>query len=177
MSKRKSSTLKKSDYLHWIGELKKRYRATQIKAAVAVNSAMIEFYWNLGKDISERYPGKRRGLDFFGKLSRDLQQAIPGSGSFSTRNLKYMLAFFEMYAYRQQLVADKRSQGYVQQLVADKESRTIVSDLVCVPRGHHVQILRERRDVRCSCSGLPPCQAWLWRRRQSLAGLSGLCRR
>lgn len=141
MSKRKSSMLKKSDYLHWIGELKKRYRATQIKAAVAVNSAMIEFYWNLGKDISERYPGKRRGLDFFGKLSRDLQQAIPESGSFSTRNLKYMLAFFEMYAYRQQLVADKGSQGYVQQLVADKELRTIVSDLVCVPWGHHVQIL------------------------------------
>lgn len=141
MSKCKSSTLKKSDYLHWIGELKKRYRATQIKAAVAVNSAMIEFYWSLGKDISERYPGKRRGLDFFGKLSRDLQQAIPGSGSFSTRNLKYMLAFFEMYAYRQQLVADKGSQGYVQQLVADKELRTIVSDLVCVPWGHHVQIL------------------------------------
>ena len=141
MSKRKSSMLKKSDYLHWIGELKKRYCATQIKAAVAVNSAMIEFYWNLGKDISERYPGKRRGLDFFGKLSQDLQQAIPESGSFSTRNLKYMLAFFEMYAYRQQLVADKRSQGYVQQLVADKELRTIVSDLVCVPWGHHVQIL------------------------------------
>ena len=141
MSKRKSSTLKKSDYLHWIGELKKRYRATQIKAAAAVNSAMIEFYWSLGKDISERYPGKRRGLDFFGKLSRDLQQAIPESGSFSTRNLKYMLAFFEMYAYRQQLVADKGSQGYVQQLVADKELRTIVSDLVCVPWGHHVQIL------------------------------------
>lgn len=141
MSKRKLSTLKKSDYLHWIGELKKRYRATQIKAAVAVNSAMIEFYWSLGKDISERYPGKRRGLDFFGKLSRDLQQAIPESGSFSTRNLKYMLAFFEMYAYRQQLVADKGSQGYVQQLVADKELRTIVSDLVCVPWGHHVQIL------------------------------------
>lgn len=47
------------EYRAWIGELKKRYRATQIKAAVAVNSAMIEFYWNLGKDISEKYPGKR----------------------------------------------------------------------------------------------------------------------
>ena len=32
------------EYLAWIGELKKRYRATLIKAAVAVNSAMIEFY-------------------------------------------------------------------------------------------------------------------------------------
>ena len=44
------STLDTSEYRAWIGELKKRYRATQIKAAVAVNSAMIEFYWNLGKD-------------------------------------------------------------------------------------------------------------------------------
>ena len=35
----------------------KQYKATQCKAAVAVNSAMLEFYWNLCKDISEKYPG------------------------------------------------------------------------------------------------------------------------
>ena len=39
-------------YLEWIADLKRRYRRTQIKAAVAVNSAMLEFYWSLGKDIS-----------------------------------------------------------------------------------------------------------------------------
>ena len=37
-------------YRSWISELKKRYRATQIKAAIAVNSALLEFYWNLGKE-------------------------------------------------------------------------------------------------------------------------------
>ena len=31
------------DYGKWIAELKWRYRATQIKAAVAVNPALIEF--------------------------------------------------------------------------------------------------------------------------------------
>lgn len=46
------------EYLTWIAELKKRYRATQIKAAVAVNSALIEFYWNLGRDIGEKYARK-----------------------------------------------------------------------------------------------------------------------
>ena len=45
-------------YLEWIADLKRRYRRTQIKAAVAVNSAMLEFYWSLGKDISGKYPGK-----------------------------------------------------------------------------------------------------------------------
>ena len=32
-------------YLNWIADLKRRYRATQITAAVAANSAMLEFYW------------------------------------------------------------------------------------------------------------------------------------
>ena len=51
-------------YLAWISELKKRYKATQIKAAVAVNSAMIEFYWNLGKDICERYAGTKKSAPY-----------------------------------------------------------------------------------------------------------------
>ena len=97
-SKGKETILTAADYRQWIGELKARYRATQIKAAVAVNSALIEFYWNLGKDIGEKYPGKKRGVDFFGRLSRDLSAAIPDSGAFSVRNLKYMLNFYELYA-------------------------------------------------------------------------------
>ena len=47
---------KTPEYFAWIGELKKRYRSTQIKASVSVNSALLEFYWLLGKDIGERYP-------------------------------------------------------------------------------------------------------------------------
>ena len=42
-------------YAAWIADLKKRWRATQIKAAVAVNSALIEFYWTLGRDIAEDF--------------------------------------------------------------------------------------------------------------------------
>jgi len=101
--------LTSTTYQRWIGELKRRYRATQIKAAVAVNSALIEFYWNLGKDIGVRYPGKRRGIDFFGTLSRDLREATGEAAGFSERNLKYALHFYELYAYRQQPVADKKS--------------------------------------------------------------------
>ena len=59
-------------YLEWIADLKRRYRRTQIKAAVAVNSAILEFYWTLGRDISGKYPGKKRNLGFFDNLSNDL---------------------------------------------------------------------------------------------------------
>ena len=101
--------VKTPDYFNWIGELKKRYRATQIKAAVAVNSALIEFYWYLGKDISERYPGRKRNAHFFDELSADLKTAIPESNGLSSRNLRYICAFYEFYeslACVQQVVAN-----------------------------------------------------------------------
>lgn len=78
MKKRLEST--NENYDVWINDLKLRYRAMQMKSAIAVNSALIEFYWNLGKDISEKYVGtKIYGTDFFTRLSHDLKIAIPES--------------------------------------------------------------------------------------------------
>ena len=71
VTRKKNSILVKSgeeaqSYTAWIADLKRRYRATQVKAAGAVNSALIEFYWNLGKDIREKYVGtKIYGTGFF----------------------------------------------------------------------------------------------------------------
>ena len=110
-------------YAAWIGELKKRYRATQIKAAVAVNSALIEFYWNLGRDISERYANtKIYGADFFSRLSTDLKIAIPESSGFSTQNLRYCRMFYDFYC-------------------GIRNFQQVVGELVRVPWGHHVLIL------------------------------------
>ena len=46
--------LSDSDYKTWLIELKSKIRSVQLKAAVAVNSALIEFYWELGKMIAEK---------------------------------------------------------------------------------------------------------------------------
>ena len=111
------------DYAKWISDLKKRYRATQIKAAVAVNSALIEFYWDLGRDISEKYVGtKHYGKEFFVNLSADLRREIPGTRGFSTQNLRYCQHFYELYA---------RVPNFQQ----------VVGELILVPWGHHVQII------------------------------------
>ena len=69
-NRRKGCVLARS-YLNWIVDLKRRYRATQIKAAVAVNSALIEFYWNLGKDIAEKF-AEEPDWHFGGILSCDV---------------------------------------------------------------------------------------------------------
>ena len=50
------SILKNNDpeYREWIQELSKRFRQSQIKAAVKVNTELIRFYWSLGEDIVNR---------------------------------------------------------------------------------------------------------------------------
>ena len=131
-------------YVAWIADLKRRYRATQIKAAVAVNSAMLEFYWTLGMDISSKYPGKKRNIGFFDNLSNDLCLGIKNPVGLSARSLKYSLAFYQLYSYRQQLVADNDDAAYLQQLAEDNG----VADLMKIPWGHHIVIIGKSKGDR-----------------------------
>ena len=148
-----SGLVKGDAYFAWIGELKKRYRATQIKAAVSVNAALLEFYWELGRDISLRYPGKKRDARFFQTLSANLQVALPDVKGLSPTNIKYSRYFYELYAAkdcRPQLVDDNggdRTPGngvagvvaYRPQVADDgNDLPPVVSNvLVRVPWGHH----------------------------------------
>lgn len=49
------------DYASWIEELSQRYKHNQIKAAIHVNSEMLQFYWSLGKDIVTLHAESRWG--------------------------------------------------------------------------------------------------------------------
>lgn len=130
------------NYTDWIGELKRRYRATQIKAAVAVNSGQIEFYWNLGKDISEKYPGKKRNTGFFSQLSRDLVEAIPEAvHGLSESNVRYAFRFFEQYVYPRKIAGEKMGRRNLQQVAEDKNLQQLVAQLILVPWGHHMLII------------------------------------
>lgn len=117
-------------YLEWIADLKRRYRRTQIKAAVAVNSAMLEFYWSLGKDISGKYPGKKRNLGFFDNLSSDLCLGIKNPVGLSARNLRYSLAFYQLYSCRQQVVADNGNDALLPQIVEDNGGERYLQQVV-----------------------------------------------
>lgn len=85
------------DYIDWIAQLSKKYRASQIKAAVSVNEELLKFYWSLGRDIVERQDENKYGRGFFNTLSRDLKTALPDAKGFSPRNLYYTRDFYRMY--------------------------------------------------------------------------------
>ncbi|MBL1506057.1 DUF1016 family protein, partial [Klebsiella pneumoniae] len=79
-----------NEYAEWVKSLSQRFRQSQIKASVKVNSEMLRFYWSLGRDIVENSMDNKYGSGFFNNLSNDLKDSLPGVKGFSPRNLAYM---------------------------------------------------------------------------------------
>ena len=50
-----------SEYVQWLHDIKERYRGTQIKAAVKVNSEQLLFNWELGRDMVMRKSEEKMG--------------------------------------------------------------------------------------------------------------------
>ena len=88
------------EYIEWLKELKARYRGSQAKAAVRVNTAVLEFYWSLGRDIVKRKAESKWGSGFFNQLSLDMRATFPDEKGFSSANLRYMKRWFEFYYQR-----------------------------------------------------------------------------
>lgn len=84
-------------YRSFISSLKNKYRKSQIKAAVKINTAMIEFYWEMGKDISILKSEAKWGSAFFDCISLDMKVEFPGETGFSSRNIRYMYDWYTFY--------------------------------------------------------------------------------
>lgn len=132
-----------NEYKNWIKEIKAKIRTTQLKAAVAINSSLIEFYWDLGKMIAEKQTAW--GTQFLERLSKDLKAEFPDMEGFSVRNLKYCRQFYQFYdvEFGQQAVAQipwghniliftksksiNEAHFYIQQTIENGWSRDILS--------------------------------------------------
>lgn len=85
------------EYARLIGSLKNRFRKSQIKAAVKVNTSMLEFYWSMGRDISRLYESAKYGSAFFDCLSLDLKAEFPEQSGFSAANIRYAYRWYKFY--------------------------------------------------------------------------------
>lgn len=149
------------DYKNWIIEIKSKIRSAQMKAVLAVNAAVIEFYWDLGKVIAEKQTAW--GTKFIEQLSKDLQAEFPNMKGLSASNLKYCRSFYLFYsnAIGQQLVdqlpnTESQSTEFVQQIVdqlqsADNKSNSIgqqlVDQLKQIPWGHNILIFTQSKSI------------------------------
>ena len=111
------------EYRAWLGDLKTRYRQVQLKAAVAVNTAMLQFYWELGADIVVKQKQFAWGSGFVSQLSADLMREFPEVRGFSVRNLKYIRQWHEYW------------------VDAAPIGQQPVAQILSIPWGHNLAIL------------------------------------
>ena len=141
---------KDTAYLAWIQSISKRYRQSQIKAAVRVNDEMLRFYWSLGRDMEIQKETYAWGSHFYKQISNDLTRELPEVKSFSPRNLLYMHQFYRLFPDAQipektitkQLVSQLSDMEIAQQPVSQNATK---DEVFRIPWGHIVQILN-----RCS---------------------------
>ena len=131
------------DYLQWIKELSTRFRRSQVKASVRVNQVMLQFYWELGRDIVEKKAESRWGSGFMKNLSRDLKEVNPDATCFSETNLLYMKNFYLLYQPYLQITPQVEEQ-ITQQVAEQKENaitpqlgEQIRNDIFSIGWGHH----------------------------------------
>ena len=134
-----------SEYKSWISELKLRYQNQQIKAAMHVNSDMLLFYWNLGKDIAERQFANTYGSGFFKKLSADLLHEIPDAKGFSPNNLWYIKRFYDLYSpivqKTPQLTGEWQNFPQLEGKLQAGAKECALKYLFMIPWGHHKLIM------------------------------------
>lgn len=116
------------NYKAWLVELKQRVRQSQIKAAIKVNTQLLELYWQLGADIVEKQKSAVWGDKFLAQLSQDLMIEFPQMKGFSLRNLKYIRQWHQFFV----------SQPIGQQLVAQ---------LMKIPWGHNITLVSKCKTV------------------------------
>ena len=78
----RNGMLADKEYVTWLSELKQRFQSSQAKAAVRVNTAMLEYYWSLGRDITQIQAESKWGSGFFNQLSLDLRSNFPMQPAF-----------------------------------------------------------------------------------------------
>lgn len=148
-----------SDYVQWIGEIKSRYRAAQIKAAVKVNAEQLFFNWQLGRDLVTRKAEEKWGSGIVEQVSLDLQAAFPESKGFSPSNLWRMKQWYLFYAKSAEKLAqlgrelpDSKKLAQLGREIIEAQSET--NDAVpfpdyfaFVPWKHHVEIVTKCKSV------------------------------
>lgn len=88
---------KNNDYRSWVKELKQRYLSARLKASIETNRTLLEYYWNLGRDIADKQYANTYGSGFYKTLSHDLRSEMPEEKGFSESNIRYMYRFYELY--------------------------------------------------------------------------------
>lgn len=147
-------------YVEWLSDVKTRFRQSQIKASIRVNTSMLEFYWSIGRDLVALRAEERWGAGVVKQFALDMRQAFPDITGFSDSNVKYIKQWYSFYYKRiiksQQAVGqleDEKGQQVVGQMKIEEKSHQ-PGDLFempelfgKVPWGQHISIISKCQSI------------------------------
>jgi len=113
--------LSEDDYKLLLDHLSADIKSTRISIARRINGSVMQLYWNIGKQLSERKLDEGYGSAIINRLSVDLKSEFPNMG-FSPRNLWDMKRFYERFS------------------LADEKLRQLVAVL---PWGHNLLLMNK----------------------------------
>lgn len=155
MSKEVSTEL---TYKQLLATIKQQVKSAQAKSALAVNSSLIQLYWNMGKMIADNQALFEGRNNYVEQLAKDLRAEFPDMQGFSKRNIFYCRKFYLFYSGSSVQQAVALNQGGtasfpVQQPVARNKENSIQQavgfnpDILSIPWGHHVVLLDKAKTV------------------------------
>ena len=130
-----AQNLPDKEYHQWLIEIKQRFQQSQIKTAIKVNTALLEFYWSLGSDIVKMQTEKAWGSGFINQLSLDLREAFPKATGFSLSNIKYIRQWYLFYY--QELTKSHQVGGFLE----------MPKDFGLIPWRHHIEIISKCNSI------------------------------
>ena len=92
-----SELIDKEDYHKWFNAVKSQIQNRQVKVAITANSALISFYWDLGKTIVKKQDEANWGNSVVDRLANDLNNEFPDVSGFSRTNLFSIRQFYLFY--------------------------------------------------------------------------------
>lgn len=146
------------EYRVWVKELKQRYLSARLKASIDANRTLLEYYWNLGRDIADKQYANTYGSGFYKTLSYDLRSEMPKEKGFSETNLKYMYYFYQLYSQlienRLQGVDDFGKQNHLQGVddfkltIRQQDADDLLTEICSIPWFHQQRIIdKSKGDV------------------------------
>ena len=115
-----------AEFLEWITTLKTKIRSARNKLAFTINSQVLELYWEIGRDITEKQQYSDWGSGFIEQIATELRHEFPDITGFSRRNVYVILQWYKFYSTKYQFVPHHVAQ---------------------IPWGHNRIILNKIKDI------------------------------
>ena len=153
-------------YADFLLQIKAQIKSSQIKAAVSVNSALIQMYWNAGEMIATNQALFEGRNNYIEQLAKDIKAEFPDISGFSRSNLFSIRQFYLFYnsisvqqavGLKEMDIGETNNQQLteqmpdsLQQAVPPNDISNVLSLLVQIPWGHHILILTKVKDTEAA---------------------------